>query len=654
MAVKWIDFMQNTEGDGSYLSPWSGYTTYVFSPGDELRIKAVDKSTIFDTDWTYDIYYTKELDNKNLKSLVNLTLSTQYVYYIEELDFFFMTGDTSSSSYTDNSLGQTVYYWTLLFNIPFPSDIISTVDSQKYTLKRVSLTYNRKAYSSSYLRLRSSSVVSNVTISDGWINETTRVTDGTAITMAQCSYTSSSYFEIMNFTDSNIDLSNFVLMPYQATTLLRTTLDYLNNTIVNMYQIYNNYSYSGLFINRCNESTLNFHKIISYGSSSSSTSYASFSVMDSSTDNNIVINIDNFICYYFNLSNSIGNDTTTINIKNIWIYQYVNNGIIYAYYSSLNKVLNFLGKICYSYGTVSSPNKYLFDDYNSAYNHIKSIGPDFELYSRTANGERYTSDGLQTTVKLSPIIIGGSYGSNTINLGKVGYYIDTIDYLKTFLPITDIILAMKSNRLNLDNHQIIEYPDVINLLNISKNDVNMSIATTNQGNTKYSLPIINFVDDNESFKYLSTSNKSQSNNINLTSYQTMLSNNNLVYKTISPSIMIAGNTSTTIDSTLEFTNKWLMPVEKDIEYKLDFSCLVEDQLPNQTLYRDYNFVLKYDFGVEVYKSLSSLSVDNWEDFSIIFTPTITQIITLQLFITPKEDTILKAYISDLKIEPTAV
>jgi hypothetical protein len=654
MAIKWIDFMQNTEGDGTYTSPYSGQNRLSLTDGDEIRVKSVSKDSIFEADWEYSIYYSNEKASSYLLSDSNISFSNQYVYYIVELDYYFMMSDTSSSNYSDSNVGKTLYHWTMQHMIPFPTDVLTTLDFKEYTIKKVSSTYNRKSKNSQYLRISADSLTNNITVTDGWTNETTRVTDGSVITVGQASYSSDGYFEIYNFENSTVDLKQFLMMPYYSSRRMTWIINNFNNNTLDLKNIYTAQSYTVLTIHETNFSTINIETATIGIQTSDSSSYAILQLNhNSDRTNQTKLSFDRISSQCLNFSTYCGYDTATVTFKDIWANTLVQNSVIGLMYSSLKQTLKFMGKLVIGYPNIASNSSIFIGDKYSKYKAIKELGENFEFFARNGYNTKYVDTYLQDTIPIRKISIGSKYGSDTIDFNNLSSFIKNNNYPKSFVIPTSLNVLCKSNIPSNDEAQIIEYPGIINLKNINKDDITLLYPSTDSGSTRYNMPIINFITNNESFKYLNVSEGQSSDNITYDYARIKLSNNKLIYKVNSPSIMIAGENSRPISSIREYTNKWLMPVEKDIEYKLDYSFLVEDQLPNLTKNKDYTFVLKYDFGTEVTKVITASCVDAWEDFSITFTPTLTQVITFQIFITPKEDTILKAYISDLKIEPTA-
>ena len=68
MAIYWIDFMQATNGTGTYASPFSGATAQTLVAGDEIRVKSVLKSSIWDNSFgnlTPGSYKMNYSSNKN-------------------------------------------------------------------------------------------------------------------------------------------------------------------------------------------------------------------------------------------------------------------------------------------------------------------------------------------------------------------------------------------------------------------------------------------------------------------------------------------------------------------------------------------------------------------------------------------------------------
>lgn len=244
MATYWIDPHTTTNGTGTFASPWSYGTSTrtTFSSGDEVRIKGValtDLLTATEYTATYTSYYQLTI---TAGGNLGADFSQFDIVYLPQADTFFRITGISSNVISISS--NTMLPW---FN--------TSSGQTSITVRRVDTsTYGVGATSTSGFILNTNTV-DNITVSDCWINETTRVTDGSVKSIFYGSSTSSTFNFFPNGSLSTrpsstgvvFNLQNTCFLPNRSSgNMILNTRD--SNTTYNIGQISSNGSSGNIIL----------------------------------------------------------------------------------------------------------------------------------------------------------------------------------------------------------------------------------------------------------------------------------------------------------------------------------------------------------------------------------------------------------------------
>lgn len=239
MAIYYIDPHTTVNGAGTWASPWSlGTNTRTgLATGDEIRVKGVALSSLL-TATTYAASFT------SAQSITITSGGGLGADFVAGSIIYFPQYDTFAKIVT--SVGNVLsIYGTSMMPIYNSSAGAGTIEVREVDLA----TYSVSSTSSYYL---GSGSVNNLTISDGWTDETTRVTDGTVKSL----FNSSSTAQAQCYLDSSstgtyghsIDLQNTHVMCSNSTSTSTavTTSIYGSNTTATICQIFGQYINGGL------------------------------------------------------------------------------------------------------------------------------------------------------------------------------------------------------------------------------------------------------------------------------------------------------------------------------------------------------------------------------------------------------------------------
>ena len=214
MAVYWIDPHTTTNGTGTFASPWAygTITRTTFVSDDEVRIVGVALTSLL-TATTYTATYT---DQRTLTITAGGSLGADFaafnIVYLPDVDAFFKITSVSTNNITVG--GNATLPW---YN--------SSTGQTNITVRRVDTgTYGVSA-TGTVGYILNNNTVNNITVTDGWTDETTRVTDGTVKTLF---HTSSTTAAINHYPSGNIstlptatgvtfDLANTHILPGNST-----------------------------------------------------------------------------------------------------------------------------------------------------------------------------------------------------------------------------------------------------------------------------------------------------------------------------------------------------------------------------------------------------------------------------------------------------
>lgn len=219
MAVYWIDPHTTVNGTGTYASPYSfNAATNITSlvAGDEIRIKGVALSSLL-TATTYTA--TVASNGHQLTVTAGGGLGADFpantVVYIPDYDTFFKVQTQTGNVIGYNGANQ---------------HILPIFDSTKFngttsiTIRKVNTATYGVSSASSYWMWGNITGLDGVSVSDCWVDATTRVTDGTVKSILNCSSTTGTIFYVAGSATSvpskncTIDLPNTHVLPSNALT----------------------------------------------------------------------------------------------------------------------------------------------------------------------------------------------------------------------------------------------------------------------------------------------------------------------------------------------------------------------------------------------------------------------------------------------------
>lgn len=177
MAIYYIDPHTTTNGTGTWASPWSfaGSSRTGLISGDEIRIKGVALTSLLTA-----TVYTATWSSTASPTQVTLTaggglgadFAAGSIVYLPDYDLFVKINSVSGNNLI-----------TANINFPIPDSTVTTV-----TLRKVDTTTYPVSTTGAVGYLVNVSM-QNLTITDGWIDATTRVTDGTVKTIIHSAVT---------------------------------------------------------------------------------------------------------------------------------------------------------------------------------------------------------------------------------------------------------------------------------------------------------------------------------------------------------------------------------------------------------------------------------------------------------------------------------
>ncbi len=664
MAIYWIDFMQSTNGTGTYSSPFSGATAQTLAQGDEIRVKSVLKSAIWDstfgslTPGSYKMVYNS---NKNGASNGNtgnklfkhssepaITFNSSYLYYIVETDQFFITPNSTMGSTKFNGISETHISLTQGCVPPSWNDGLDHI----CTIKLVHINYRAKAQTGSSTILGGSTYISGVTITDGWTSETTRVTDGSVITLFQSGYSSGTVDFYIQYLRGNsvIDLSNTV---------------FADRTYGGAYYVQNLVQFCGV----CDI------KIGSKVSTYSNSTPFQISKQDDSVVGNLNITLNSYTCYSQGSYNLMYNQTLTYNlttivdIKKLFTHQCV------LQMSSDNSAGTNILKL----GDCNINSYYSFSTYyTTIYNTMTTcLNPFLVLYGTISVNQQLSGwlpimliGGSASTTTLKNILTGfscfGISGNAIVNnfCMKDGTYLFLANSVANNLFFSKLQTTENPDNIVVPDNSAIMIAPVKSLYNVPKVQIEYNpIKTTIKGLNKGLLPLMYdstynallkygsmiYYPDSDNYTYfLAKINDSTGTDLFYSniSNRCIMEESTTTYKTVSPSYKVACESASS--SFKEFFHRWNIPVESSKTYTLKFYTGVSSDLPSSN-FKNYNFALRYNYSSVITKAITSLSQGGWEEHSFTFTSTSAQIVSLDMFFTQNIGMNSDLFISDFSI-----
>lgn len=335
MAIYYIDPHTTTNGTGTFESPWAlGTNTRTgLANGDEIRIKGVALSSLL-TATTYTATFTNA---QTLTITAGGGLGADFlagnIIYLPDYDTFVRIASVTTNALAIYSTGM----------LPIYNTAATTINVRKVD----TTTYLPGTASAYYL---GSGAINNLTISDCWIDEITRVTDGTVKSLFYSSgtATTSCYFDssTSGTYGHTVDLPNTHVMPSSNATSSSyvTGVVYGSNSTYVIGQIFSQFVSGGITIGATTAPVYNTSITLTHGGCV---------LLGTCYGKNITFTATNVATYAADIM--VANAVTyvnglTINFGNIAVAtsSYNGGGVFYGY-NVYNATVNYNGPVeCYA------------------------------------------------------------------------------------------------------------------------------------------------------------------------------------------------------------------------------------------------------------------------------------------------------------------
>jgi len=208
MTVHWFDFTASTSGNGTYASPFNGSVQSIsnlapagITHGDEIRLRSFTLTEM--TDFTFTASYTVT------SGAPNLYLSDVSQFSVGDVIMY----DDDKTCFVIHEIGADYIkpYYSFATNAAFHFSVTDR------PWRRIKTEYGYLGSDHRYIHTGQggTSKPNNLTISDGWINETTRVTDKSAMTILhhQTKTSGSCHFYLEDLGDNlTVDMQQSIMM----------------------------------------------------------------------------------------------------------------------------------------------------------------------------------------------------------------------------------------------------------------------------------------------------------------------------------------------------------------------------------------------------------------------------------------------------------
>lgn len=243
MAVYYINANTTFNGNGTYSNAWSLSSSVRtgLTSNDEIRILGVTLANLL-LPTVYTATVNSTIGILTIASGGNRGLDFQRgsIIYFPEYDSF---ARIISSTSNVISISSGVF--------PIYNTAVTSVTVQKANAS-FNGSYYGPASTASYDILPSAASLSNVTVSDCWVDDTTRITDGSVRTLVYTSFTSAGIVLNLNGPSStnsknfvfNLQNTHFLCANAAGTTSITTNL-LASNTIINLGQLFYNATTGG-------------------------------------------------------------------------------------------------------------------------------------------------------------------------------------------------------------------------------------------------------------------------------------------------------------------------------------------------------------------------------------------------------------------------
>lgn len=610
MAIYYIDPHTTVNGTGTWASPWSlsSSTRTGLATGDEIRIKGVALTSLL----TATSYTATLTNNYQMTVTAGGGLGADFVagdiLYFPAYDTF---AKIISSSSNVLALYGTYSCWPINNSTAYGGSItVRKVNRTTYPASTASGTY--------YVAF---GAVNNITISDCWTSETTRVTDGSVKTLFNSSYTLNMTAYIDSYSTGvsnyNVDLSNTCILNSNSTsTASQVVLTSLTSNSTITLKQYNSYYISGSTgINLGGGSTPIYNTTINITHACSTSGLASVIYAKDCT-----LNFTNTYVYaldimWSGLNAFVGSLNVTYNLNYIFVVtsQYNINSFIYATSGTLPayNTINYNGLI-----DILANSTLMYIAYGA-------IGRLNIAYHPTNFSLRYNKRaGLQTTITYGywlnvPISGGQTYFIPQINTPP-GWTM-SYDYWYSTAALIAAGTPAKIDRvpftLNMDGPKVPTSPSN------NRYPVGVTMGTN---------ILMTYRDGSDPVEILSIYGNGVSSNTTYTSFP-VVTKDATVYKTSGPSLKSYLNTRTvnywtsaTNSGSVYKTGKSTKPIKVPVTSGVAVTITGYIRTNDTSYVNGDCDVSLYFLGTEVAtQAMTTACIGAWEQFSLTFTPTQT-------------------------------
>jgi len=329
MAVYYIDPHTTTNGTGTWASPWSfaGSSRTNLVAGDEIRIKGVALTSLLTA-----TVYTATWNSASTPTQVTITaggglgadFAAGSIIYLPDYDLFVKLNSVSGNNLITSNI-----------NFPIPDSTVTTI-----TIRKVDTTTYPASTTTSVGYLANTN---NLTITDGWVDATTRVTDGTVKTIIHSPATGTftlNLFQLSSYGHSVSLLNTFISGGSASNGGLSLYLLASNSTIsIGQIQGATGSGFASTSINTAIANTTIYVKNSNLVNLVNNNNYLCGSNITMTIDNVYVVNMANFFIPAGTYKNA---NNFTLNIGNMYV---TSGNTLISIYQVKDFTVNFNGLI---------------------------------------------------------------------------------------------------------------------------------------------------------------------------------------------------------------------------------------------------------------------------------------------------------------------
>ncbi len=657
MAVYWLDPLTTTNGTGTYASPFSYSSTgnrSTLVDGDELRIKSNYTSNILDSESdTVILGQTNQSPiypwEAEVQGTPNISWANGDIAYFPAYDTFIRVTNVTTASNSNTLL-------KCPSNTMFPIPLTATGN---ITVKRVASSYTTPSMNSSrfyfFASIPNSGFNGNTySITDGWVSETLRVTDGTAVSLFDNRHTSNPSFRPtseLSHTSStapsqtldtlNVNMHNSVILGPNSNSTRSTEITINTNSNFNFKQLWlgGGNTSSPRFQSVCaypTDVTVNIDHLHIYGGNSIGVGHGYVGgTIEDAFISNITYNVDKIYSYY--LITGVAGTNAYRNVST---------------YPPSNLTFDYNENHCYSIVLTSTVPAILdFSDYNTL---TLDLGPCYvsrEINTTTNTNYNFSrivlkkSSDLSITYK-SNYAITSLYGGNSTNLTSFEYRsmfaAGGPSYRRLIHNSQELILPTlptgfsATNNVNQYFYNIVSSTGNSKRLTQSLNSPsrdfikipdNIDVTKFRTSTIRYAREAHNFIFNDRTVSFPELGGRLYRNDGSSVRYQPWVSEDTSMYKTDSPSLNMYLDTFYFRFSGYDFFHKIMFPVENNVSYTITGSVRTDRSSMSTG---DCKILIGDTHGevTTISNSFTSSSYNGWENFSLSYTAEATGIATV--------------------------